>query len=82
MLPVMHEKDKISKKFPDIKIQSWQDYNRAFFRALKVEKNMLMFLVFLIFVVVAINIFNGMRRMVYERREEISILSAFGGKKS
>ena len=40
---------------------------------------MLMLLVFIIFIVVGINIFNGMRRRVYERREEISILKAFGG---
>ncbi len=79
---VSREIEKIKASFPDARVQSWQDYNRSFFKALKVEKNMLMFLVFLIFVVVAINIFNGMRRMVYERREEISILSAFGGKKN
>ena len=74
------EISRISQAFPDLKCESWKSYNRSFFGALKVEKNMLMFLVFLIFVVVAINIFNGMRRMVYERREEISVLSAFGGR--
>lgn len=73
---------KLRSAFPEMKIQSWKEYNRSFFGALKVEKNMLMFLVFIIFIVVAINIFNGMRRIVYERREEISILSAFGGKNS
>ena len=72
---------RILKEFPDAKAESWKNYNRSFFGALQVEKNMLMFLVFLIFVVVAINIFNGMRRMVYEKREEISVLSAFGGRK-
>ncbi|MCR4822299.1 MAG: ABC transporter permease [Treponema sp.] len=71
---------KIISKFPDLRSQSWKSYNRAFFGALKVEKNMLMLLVFLIFLVVAINIFNGMRRMVFERREEISVLTAFGGR--
>lgn len=70
---------KIGQKFPGLKTESWKSYNRSFFGALRVEKNMLMMLVFLIFVVVAINIFNGMRRMVYERREEISVLTAFGG---
>ena len=41
-----------------------------------------MFLAFLIFVVVAINIYNSMRRLVYERREEIAVLQALGaGKK-
>ncbi|WP_407427284.1 FtsX-like permease family protein [Treponema sp.] len=72
---------RILKEFPGLKAESWKSYNRSFFGALQVEKNMLMFLVFLIFVVVAINIFNGMRRMVYEKREEISVLSAFGARK-
>lgn len=71
---------RIAAKFPSLKSESWKSYNRSFFGALQVEKNILMLLVFLIFVVVAINIFNGMRRMVYERREEISVLSAFGGR--
>ncbi len=72
----------IGSSFPGIKTESWKSYNRAFFGALRVEKNMLMMLVFLIFVVVGINIFNGMRRMVYERREEISVLSALGARSS
>jgi lipoprotein-releasing system permease protein len=40
---------------------------------------MLLVLVILIFLVVMVNIFHAMRRSVYERREEISILSALGG---
>ena len=72
--------NEISQKFPEAKAKSWREYNRSFFGALRVEKNMLMLLVFLIFVVVAINIFNSMRRIVYERRFEITTLSALGGK--
>ncbi len=74
--------EKIKRNFPELEVQPWRDYNSSFFGALRVEKNMLMLLVFLIFVVVAINIFNGMRRMVYERKEEISVFSAFGAKPS
>lgn len=70
----------INKSFPSAKSESWRSYNRTFFGALRVEKNMLMLLVFLIFIVVAVNIYNGMRKMVYERREEIAVISAFGGK--
>lgn len=73
---------RLKNQFPDFQIQTWREYNSSFFGALRVEKNMLMLLVFLIFVVVAINIFNGMRRMVYERRQEISVLSAFGARPS
>ncbi|MCI1209060.1 MAG: ABC transporter permease [Treponema sp.] len=69
----------LAAEFPEIKTESWRSYNRAFFGALRIEKTMLMLLVCLIFVVVGINIFNGMRRLVYERRSEISVLSALGG---
>lgn len=70
----------IALRFPGIKTESWRSYNRSFFSALRIEKNMMMMLIFLIFLVVCINIFNGMRRLVYERRAEISILSALGGR--
>ncbi len=61
-----------------VECESWRSFNRSFFGALRVEKNILLMLALLIFVVVAVNIFNGMRRMVYERREEICVLSALG----
>ncbi len=64
--------------FPNMNFQSWQNYNRSFFGVLRMEKNMLMLMVLLIFVVVAVNIYNGMRRMVFERKDDIAILSAFG----
>ena len=59
-------------------LQSWREYNKSFFGALRIEKNMLLLLVAIIFVVVGINIYNGMRRLVFERRSEIAILSAIG----
>lgn len=73
--------DSIRSSFPETESESWREYNRSFFGTLRIEKNMLFLLVLIIFVVVAINIFNGMRRTVYERRGEISALSAFGGGK-
>ena len=69
----------IKNRFPDAAVQSWREYNRTFFGALRVEKNILMLLVFFIFVVVAVNIYNGMRRLVFERSQEIAALSALGG---
>ena len=63
-------------------ILSWRSFNRTFFGALRIEKNMLLLLVALIFVVVAINIYNGMRRLVFERRTEIAVLSALGARKA
>lgn len=68
----------IQKNIPQLKAESWRTYNHAFFGALRVEKNMMMLLVILIFVVVTVNIYNGMRRSIYERREDISVLASLG----
>ncbi|MDR3201047.1 MAG: FtsX-like permease family protein, partial [Spirochaetales bacterium] len=60
------------------KVISWREYNKAIFGALRVEKIMLMVLIGLIFVVVASNIYQSLRRSVYERTEEIGVLKALG----
>ncbi len=72
----------IRAAFPDCRTEGWRDYNRAFFGALRVEKNVLMLMVVLIFIVVAVNIYNSMCRMIYERRQDIAVLSALGGRRS
>ena len=78
----VHTISYLQKGFDSAKYQSWRDYNKTFFGALRIEKNILLLLVALIFVVVGINIYNGMRRLVFERRSEIAILSAIGAKNS
>jgi lipoprotein-releasing system permease protein len=60
------------------RLSSWRDYNRAFFGALRTEKLCMFILVGLIFIVVGLNIFQGQRRAVLERREEIGLLRAVG----
>lgn len=63
---------------PELEVESWRDYNRAIFGALRLEKTMMMLLVGLIFVVVAVNIYQSLRRSVVERTEEIGVLKALG----
>ena len=63
----------------DCNVSVWRDYNRSFFGALRVEKNILMLFVIMIFIVVAINIYNSIRKLVFERRSEIAALSSLGG---
>lgn len=72
----------LKEKFPAAKVQSWREFNKSFFGALRIEKNILMLLVCIIFLVVGINIYNGMRRLVFERRQEISTFSALGGRQT
>ncbi len=59
-------------------VESWREYNRSFFRALRVEKLTMMILLGLIFLVVAVNIKNSLERSVVEKKEEIGILKALG----
>lgn len=71
----------LNKSFPDVKSESWRSFNRSFFGALRIEKNILLLLVLLIFIVVGINIYNSMKKLIYERREEIAVLASLGGSK-
>lgn len=69
------------RSIPDLRtapIVSWREYNRAFFGALRMEKLLMFILVALIFVVVALNIYQAQRRNVLERRDEIALLRAVG----
>jgi lipoprotein-releasing system permease protein len=58
--------------------ESWREYNRAFFGALRMEKSVMLLLVGLIFIVVGVNIFHSMRKAVYSRVEDIATMKAFG----
>ena len=65
--------------FENADFSSWRDYNRAFFGALRTKKLFMFILVGLIFIVVAMNIYQAQRRILLERREEIGLLRALGG---
>ncbi len=60
------------------KLESWKDFNRAFFSALRTEKVLMFILMALIFVVVALNIFQNQRRTILERMEDIAVIKAIG----
>jgi lipoprotein-releasing system permease protein len=59
-------------------ITTWREFNRGIFGALRMEKSMMVFLVGLIFLVVAGNIYQLLKRSILERSEEIAILRAIG----
>ncbi len=62
-------------------VESWNEYNRSFFSALRTEKIVMFFLVSIIFAVVAINIHYSMRRNIARKARDLAILSAFGASK-
>ncbi len=69
---------RVETMLPAAAVESWRDYNRAIFGALRLEKTMMMLLIGLIFVVVGVNIHQSLRRSVVERTEEIAVFKAIG----
>ena len=65
-------------RVPGSEVESWRSFNRALFGALRVEKLLLSTILGLIFVVVAYNVLQGLRRRVVERSAEIGLLRALG----
>ena len=59
-------------------VESWRTFNRALFAALRVEKQLMVAILGLVFVVVAYNILQGLRRRVVERSAELGLLRALG----
>ena len=63
---------------PGARVESWRVFNRALFAALRVEKLLLTAILGLVFLVVAYNVLQGLRRRVLERGMEIGLLRALG----
>ncbi|MEM7506808.1 MAG: FtsX-like permease family protein, partial [Pseudomonadota bacterium] len=57
---------------------NWQRENGAFITALKVEANVMFFVLSLIFLIVALNIVSGLIMLVKEKTRHIGIMRTFG----
>ena len=75
-------KNKVQKIFNDHYVYSWADLNKAFFGALKVERNVMFIILTLIIVVAAFNIISGLTILVKNKTKEIAILRTLGVSKN
>lgn len=66
----------------DYIIKDAEEINRAYFAALRLEKTMISFLFFIIFIMVGVNIYGALKLTVIEKKESILILKAIGLKPS
>lgn len=65
-------------KYDDVNVQTWMELNRQLFDALRVEKNMMFFLLIFIVLVAAFGITNSLIIVVVQKTKEIGLLKAVG----
>ncbi len=70
--------EKLRGDYPDVRAQTWMDLNRQLFDALRVEKNMMFFLLIFIVLVAAFGITNTLIIVVVQKTKEIGLLKALG----
>ncbi len=63
---------------PDVAVRTWMDLNRQLFDALRVEKNMMFFLLIFIVLVAAFGITNSLIIVVVQKTKEVGLLKALG----
>lgn len=68
------------QKLPEgFRVYTWKELNRSQFHAFATTKTLLVFIMFLILFVAAVNISSALVMLVMERRKEIAILKSVGG---
>lgn len=65
-------------EYPDIRVTTWMELNRRLFGALRVEKNMMFFLLIFIVLVAAFGITNSLIISVVQKTKEVGLLKALG----
>jgi len=70
--------ERLHGEYPDLRVQTWMDLNRQLFDALRVEKNMMFFLLIFIVLVAAFGITNTLIIVVVQKTKEIGLLKALG----
>lgn len=69
---------RLAGEYPDLRVQTWMDLNRQLFNALRIEKNMMFFLLIFIVLVAAFGITNTLIIVVVQKTREIGLLKALG----
>ncbi len=59
-------------------VYSWNDLNKSFFNALKIERNVMFIILTLIIIVAAFNIISGLTILIKNKTKEIAILKTLG----
>jgi lipoprotein-releasing system permease protein len=80
---VEERKIQIRRALPqDLYVLSWYDLNRSLYQNLGSTKTMLLFIMALIIIVAAVNIYSTILSLVTERQEQIAVLKSLGARPS
>ncbi|WKC74918.1 ABC transporter permease [Borreliella yangtzensis] len=69
---------KIKNINPKIKVKTWNEYNKEFYKALKIERNTMLIILTSIFIVIAVNAYYLQKRIIINKNKAILILLAMG----
>ncbi|BCR21522.1 FtsX-like permease family protein [Borrelia sp. HM] len=65
---------------PNIKFKSWNEYNKEFYKTLKIERNTMLIILTSIFLVIAVNTYYLQKRIIINKNKAIAILLCLGTK--
>ncbi len=68
----------LSSLFPNAKVTTWKEYNRALYSALMLEKALMYVFLAFMFLIICVNLKNSTRRLIQNRRQEGAMLRALG----
>lgn len=70
--------EKIQEVIPYVNVTSWQQANRTLFGTLKMEKNMMFFLLFFIVLIAAFGIAGTLLTFAIQKNREVGVMKALG----
>ncbi len=71
-------KKEIQKIYPDATITTWQEYNKALYSALLLEKALMYVFLAFMFLIICVNLKNTTRRLLRNKQQEGAMLRALG----
>ncbi|WP_210371668.1 ABC transporter permease [Borreliella garinii] len=70
--------EKIKAINPKIKVKTWNEYNKEFYKALKIERNTMLIILTSIFIVIAVNAYYLQKRIIINKNKAILIVLSMG----
>lgn len=70
--------EKIKAINPKIKVKTWSEYNKEFYKTLKIERNTMLIILTSIFIVIAVNAYYLQKRIIINKNKAILILLSMG----